>query len=258
MSRLRTSLLSLSALAAAGSLTLLVAPAGATPKGAVPEPPVSGDVRATAYAGNIKDGDCATAGLAGSAVSVTATTDASNTYVTITAVPAGTTLTGVVVKGGPAYNVYVGDHRTDLHAPLRPSGKPAGVSHWFACGTSPSPTSSPTSPSPTPSETSPSPSPTSPSPSVTSPSPTPSGTPTVTPSEPGTPTATPTTPVAPVVPPTASPSVGGPGVVPPAPTGPGLALTGSSTAAIGGLGIALLLAGLALLTVPAVRRRLLG
>jgi len=38
----------------------------------------------------------------------------------------------------------------------------------------------------------------------------------------------------------------------------GLAFTGSSTAAIAGLGLALLLAGLALLITPAVRRRLLG
>jgi len=37
-----------------------------------------------------------------------------------------------------------------------------------------------------------------------------------------------------------------------------LAFTGSSTAAIAGLGLALLLAGLALLRIPATRRRLLG
>jgi len=97
------------------------------------EPPVSGDDRATAHPGNIKMDDCATAGLAGEAIDVESTDD--GVYITITSVPDGFELTGVVVKGGDAYNVYAGDHRTDLHAPLNASGGPAGISHWFACGT---------------------------------------------------------------------------------------------------------------------------
>jgi hypothetical protein len=262
VSRLRTVLLALSAATAVGSFTLLVAPAGAAPADA----PVSGDVRATAYAGNATT--CAAAGLPGSIVEVDHTVDASNTYLTITGVPAGTTLTGVVVKGGPGYNVYVGDVRTALHAPLVSSGKPAQISHWYACGTTGtttptgSPTSTPTG-SPTTSPTSPSGSPTtSPTTSPTSPS----GSPTTSPS--GSPTTSPTSP-------TESPSTSPAGSVTPTPTmtgetsappptvpgsgpgeqpGGGLATTGSSAVPIGGLGLALLLAGIALLGTRRGRR----
>lgn len=97
-------------------------------------PPVSGDPRATAYEGNATT--CADAGLAGEIIEVTATSD--GTYLDVTAVPEGYTLTGVVVKGTNAYNVYqgLGDLPwLDLHAPLASSGKPAEISHWYACGT---------------------------------------------------------------------------------------------------------------------------
>lgn len=97
--------------------------------------PVSGDDRATAYPGNVKQDDCAAAGLAGTAVDVEATI-VDNTYITITSVPSGITLTGVVVKGSPGYNVYPAGYLDELHAPLAgQSGKPAEISHWFACGT---------------------------------------------------------------------------------------------------------------------------
>lgn len=101
------------------------------------DPPVSGDDRATAHPGNIKDGDCAEAGLSGSAIEVgRAIVD--GTYIDITSVPDGVELTGVVVKGSPAYNVYKPanvSEWTGLHAPLAGrSGKPAAISHWFACG----------------------------------------------------------------------------------------------------------------------------
>ncbi|GAA0611377.1 hypothetical protein GCM10010174_31050 [Kutzneria viridogrisea] len=104
--------------------------------GAVPEdPPQSGDQLATAYPGNVVT--CVEAGLAGGAISVTATVG--DTYITVTAVPAGTTVTGIVVKGGPAYNTYLPTGLgalpwSNLHPPLVPSGNPAGISHWFACG----------------------------------------------------------------------------------------------------------------------------
>jgi hypothetical protein len=60
--------------------------------------------------------------------------------------------------------------------------------------------------------------------------------------------------------PTTAPGAGG---IPPTPPGTppaagGLAFTGSSTAAVAGIGLGLLLAGLALLRIPATRRRLLG
>ena len=117
--------------AAAIVLLLSVAPAGATND---QEPPVSGDDRATAYPGNItanKDG-CAQAGLAGDVI--LQDDNPEGTYFDLPEIPEGFTLTGVVVKGGNAYNVYAGTSTTDLHAPLNPNGMPAGLSHWFACG----------------------------------------------------------------------------------------------------------------------------
>ena len=215
--RQRNILLSLSAAFAVVSGAFLVAPAGAVPQA---DTPVSGDPRATAYAGNATD--CADAGLPGEVIDVGFTIDATNTYVTITSVPDGFVLTGVVVKGGPAYNVYVGDVRTDLHAPLVSSGKPAQISHWFACGTAASPTSPPPSP-------------------------------TTPPSTPTTPPPTPTTP-----PPTVSPAPTTPGIGPivPPPGGGALAVTGSDVLPITGLGLALVLAGIAVLLEPRMRRRL--
>ena len=82
LSRSRNIVLSLSAVFAVASLALLVAPAGAAP---TTDAPQSGDVRATAHAGNAKD--CADAGLPGSIIVVGYTIDASGTYVTITSVP---------------------------------------------------------------------------------------------------------------------------------------------------------------------------
>ena len=262
MSRLRTALLSLSTATALGSLVLAVAPAGATSTDA----PVSGDARAVAYAGNIKMGDCAGAGLAGTAVAVSYTIDASGTYITITGVPAGTTLTGVVVKGGPAYNVYVGDIRTDLHSPLVDSGKPAQVSHWFACGitstTSPTtPPVTPTTPPVTPTVT-----PTTPPVTPTTPPVTPTMTPTTPPVTPTTPPVTPsesptsptetTTPPGVVTPPPTVPGAGPDEQPPVPPVPPRLAETGSSAALpIAGFGLALLLAGFALALGPLGRAR---
>jgi hypothetical protein len=136
MLRVRTpAVASLAAILLSAGALLLSAPAAvAAPP---PEQPVSGDDRATAFPGNIKENDCAGAGLDGSAIEVTATiTD--NTFIDITDVPDGFELTGVVVKGGDAYNVYRAEdveEWTGLHAPLAGnSGKPAEISHWFACG----------------------------------------------------------------------------------------------------------------------------
>jgi LPXTG-motif cell wall-anchored protein len=63
------------------------------------------------------------------------------TYITITGLPKGFTLTGVVVKGSDAYNVYLPGQLgslpwTNLHSPTAGnSGAPAAISHWFLCGT---------------------------------------------------------------------------------------------------------------------------
>lgn len=101
-------------------------------------------------------------------------------------------------------------------------------------------------------------------------SPPPTSPPTSPPSSPGSPpSSSPGSPSGPGTPTSGAPSSsGGPttpaaGGIPPAPPGTppaagGLAFTGSATAAITGIGLALLLAGFVLLRIPAARRRLLG
>lgn len=104
----------------------------ALPAAATDTPPVSGDPRATAHAGNAVD--CEDADLAGEIVEgLTFVIDESGRYLTITSVPDGIELTGVVVKGSNAYNVYPPDDLVGLHAPLNPGGV-AQISHWYACG----------------------------------------------------------------------------------------------------------------------------
>jgi LPXTG-motif cell wall-anchored protein len=141
---------------AAGVLFGLTAFAAASPPDRTP---VSGDDRATAHPGNVVAADCSSLFPGSTAVAQSDIdfTGGDNTGgVDITAVPDGVTVVGVVVKGGPAYNVYsdLGDLPwTGLHAPLVPSGKPAAVSHWFVCGTGKSETSTPTeTPTDTPTE----------------------------------------------------------------------------------------------------------
>lgn len=149
----------LKALVAAATLAgtvLCAAPAVAQPS----DVPVSGDDRATAVAGNKVEKDCPElfpGSHALAAGDLTSSVDGTNTYIDITAVKDGVEVVAVVVKGGPAYNVYkladLGDLGwLDLHSPLVPSGKPAQISHWFACGVTDTTTTTETS-SP-PSETS--------------------------------------------------------------------------------------------------------
>jgi hypothetical protein len=146
MSRTTTSLV---AALAAGALLGLAGTATATPDLASP---VSGDDRATAHEGNAVERDCAELFPGSAPVAVgdlTVEVDGSNTNLDITAAD-GVEVVGVVVKGGPAYNVYApGDLGElpwlDLHSPLVPSGKPAQISHWFACGVEGAPTTNPTS-----------------------------------------------------------------------------------------------------------------
>jgi LPXTG-motif cell wall-anchored protein len=119
----------------AGAFALLAAlPAAAAP----PDAPVSGDARATAHAGNITT--CPT----GSIVKVGATVDPTNTFVTITSVPADVELISIIVKGGPGYNVYPAGALTQLHSPLvgKDDKNIPTISHWFACGTKKSVSSS--------------------------------------------------------------------------------------------------------------------
>lgn len=124
--------------AALAAATLFAGTALAQPAG----DPVSGDDRATAHSGNVVAKDCATLFPGSSAIAssdLDFSVDGTNTYIDITGIADGVALVGVIVKGGPAYNVYEpGDLGSmpwlDLHSPLVSSGKPAQISHWFACG----------------------------------------------------------------------------------------------------------------------------
>ncbi len=98
----------------------------------------SGDDRATAHAtphgNNVTT--CEAAGLPGKTIAPAAVkAEADDVYIDVLD---HTGITAVVVKGGDAYNVYLASALsggwTDLHSPLNPNGKPAGISHWFACG----------------------------------------------------------------------------------------------------------------------------
>jgi hypothetical protein len=183
---------------------------------------------------------------------------------------------------GGAYSLPDGHYRLTVDTG---NGTPTQDKHkmfWVQCESqtpsptpteteSPTPTMTPTeTPTESPTETvTPTVTPTeSPTETVT-PTETPTESPTETtsaPSSPGTPTATSPTSTSPGAPtatspatPTPTSSQGGP----PGPSGTppaagGLALTGSSTAGIAGIGLALLLAGVALLMTPAARRRLMG
>jgi hypothetical protein len=109
------------------ALMASIAPAAATPA----DPPSSGDPRATAYPGNAVT--CEDAGLDGEIIEVEFQIDDSNRFLDIISVPSDVELTGIVVKGSNAYNVYGPEADLDLHAPLNPGGI-AGISHWYVCG----------------------------------------------------------------------------------------------------------------------------
>ncbi|GLZ31108.1 hypothetical protein Lesp02_32960 [Lentzea sp. NBRC 105346] len=139
----------ISALVAASfAVTALATTASAAPD----KPLISGDARASVYAGNVApdhDDACTVGKLTGEPIAnggFTFTGGDNQADLDITAVPSGFTVTGVVVKGGPAYNVYLVAQLgalpwNDLHAPLNDSGSPAAISHWYACGIKTGPTS---------------------------------------------------------------------------------------------------------------------
>ena len=139
----------------ASAVACVVAPiAGVAVAAAAPTAaPTSGDPRATAYPGNLHDSGaangCTQLGFAGdteiavggstgtSSGGVTVTSD--NTYLSVSW-PSGTQVDVVVVKGGPAYNVYpstafASSPTTGLHAPMvgvNQDNVPT-ISHWFLC-----------------------------------------------------------------------------------------------------------------------------
>lgn len=68
-------------------------------------------------------------------------------YLTVTLLDDSYEITGVVVKGGPGFNVYTSSPFTNLVAPDNPGGQTPEISHWFVCG------EQVTTPTPEPSDT---------------------------------------------------------------------------------------------------------
>lgn len=118
-------------------------------------PPDSGDDRATSHSGNATD--CDDIGVAGEVIAFWDPDEGKDTdnvtftrgepdkdqYLDILAVEDGFTVTGIVVKAGPGYNVYIPGAKglsdtppwEGLHAPLNKQGEIPEISHWFVCAT---------------------------------------------------------------------------------------------------------------------------
>jgi LPXTG-motif cell wall-anchored protein len=105
----------------------------------------AGDERAVAYNKNVSidhDDACTVGELTGTTIApgkFTFTGGVNQQYLTITAAPAGVTVTGVVVKGSDAFNVYLANKLgplpwTNLRSPDNNGGNIPGISHWYACG----------------------------------------------------------------------------------------------------------------------------
>lgn len=130
---------------AAGLLSAAFAlPAMATPK--PDDPIISGDDRVI-RTGGPNANSCDDAGLEGTIIlrnkeepnEKTVTIDPSD-------IPAGDEVTGIVVKGGPGFNVYPPNVLTDLRAPQNKGGQQPTLSHWFVCGVKKTTTTPPTQP----------------------------------------------------------------------------------------------------------------
>lgn len=112
------------------------------------------DPRAAPQDGNVVT--CEAAGIAGTVLTpgtdftFTGGVVSDDQYVTITGVSAGVVVTGIVVKGGDAYNVYTPGLGglpplppwQNLRSPLTNGGQIPQLSHWFVCGTKVPPSSS--------------------------------------------------------------------------------------------------------------------
>ncbi|MFC3896970.1 LPXTG cell wall anchor domain-containing protein [Lentzea rhizosphaerae] len=155
----RSGLLGAATVAAVATLALV------TTAFAAPDKPVlnSGDERAVAYDKNVAPGHddvCTVGGLTGTVVAKGKLTftggGEQDQYLNITAVDAGVTVTGVVVKGSDAFNVYLAAKLgplpwNKLRSPENNGGNVPTISHWYACGVKKDQTSSSSSSSTSPS-----------------------------------------------------------------------------------------------------------
>jgi LPXTG-motif cell wall-anchored protein len=109
--------------------------------------PTTDDTRAVAYDDNLASDwptACSVGGLTGTVIAtdkITFTGGKDKPDVDISAVAPGVTVTGVVVKGGDAYNIYLAAGLgatlpwNDLRSPFNNGGNIPTISHWYACGT---------------------------------------------------------------------------------------------------------------------------
>jgi LPXTG-motif cell wall-anchored protein len=136
----RSGLLGATTVAAVATLAL-VTTAFAQPDKPAPD---SGDDRAVAYIGNVEhdhDDACTVGGLTGTSIvpeEFEFTGGEDKQDLDITGVPEGIKITGVVVKGAEAYNVYLAGKLgplpwNDLRSPDKKDNVP-NISHWYACG----------------------------------------------------------------------------------------------------------------------------
>lgn len=113
-------------------LTAFALPAMATPK--PDDPIISGDDRVI-RTGGPNANSCDDAGLEGKIILKNKETPTEQTVTIVPSdIPAGYEVTGIVVKGGPGFNVYPPNVLTDLRAPQNKGGQQPTLSHWFVCG----------------------------------------------------------------------------------------------------------------------------
>ncbi|MFI6097896.1 LPXTG cell wall anchor domain-containing protein [Lentzea sp. NPDC051213] len=108
--------------------------------------PTTDDKRAVPFLKNVDINHpeaCTVGGLTGTPIhpdKFTYTGGDNQQYLDITALPAGVTVTGVLVKGGDKFNVYLADKLgdalpwDDLRSPFNNGGQLPQISHWFGCG----------------------------------------------------------------------------------------------------------------------------
>lgn len=116
--------------------------------------PTTDDPRATAYLKNVDINHpdaCTVGGLTGSTIhpnQFVYSGGDNQLHLNITGLPAGIKVTGIVVKGGPVFNVYLADKLgatlpwEKLRAPLKDNGNGSEISHWYGCGVVETPSSS--------------------------------------------------------------------------------------------------------------------
>jgi len=121
-----------STILAAGLLSAAFAlPAMATPK--PDDPIISGDDRVI-RTGGPNANSCDDAGLEGTIILKDDKPSGLTVTIKASDIPAGYDVTGIVVKGGPGFNVYPPNVLTNLRAPQNKGGQQPALSHWFVCG----------------------------------------------------------------------------------------------------------------------------